>query len=176
MKPTNPVLLTITAVLFCSPAFANDMHGAMNRIPHTTITFGAGSAMLTENDKADLKKLVQDAESRGEIDQVTVAAWSDKALPMKGQKLADADRDLASQRASAISDYLKSATDVGDVDSYNMAENSNWLARTFNTKGSELKSVFSKKGAKNPVSNAEFRLIKQEGGSNEAVVITEMKK
>jgi hypothetical protein len=57
-----------------------------------------------------------------------------------------------------------------------MAEDSNWLAKTFNTKDAELKSVFSKKGTDTPITNTEYHLIKEEGGPSEAVLIVELKK
>jgi hypothetical protein len=129
--------------------------------------------MLSESARTSLRDLVKEARASGVIDQVTVAAWSDKALPMGKQDLAEADRDLAAKRADAISSVLKTELEVGDVDTYNMAERANWLARTFNTRQAELKSIFSKKGAETPVTNAEFHVIKNEGGPSEAVVVVE---
>jgi hypothetical protein len=147
--------------------------GTMKAIPHATISFDKGSAMLSETARASLRDLVKDARASGTIDQVTVAAWSDKALPMGKRDLTEADRDLASKRADAISSVLKTELEVGDVDTYNMAERANWLARTFGTRQAELKSVFAKKGADTPVTNAEFQVIKNEGGPSEAVVVVE---
>jgi hypothetical protein len=92
---------------------------------------------------------------------------------MGKKNLTEADRDLASKRAEAISSVLKTELEVGDVDTYNMAERANWLARTFGTRQAELKSVFAKKGADTPVTNAEFHVIKNEGGPSEAVVVVE---
>lgn len=175
MKSTKAVLLMAVTALFGTNAFAEGMNSAMKAIPHTTVTFDAGSAMLSEADKNDLKKLVEAARAKGTINQVTVAAWSDRMLPARGQKLSDRERNLADKRGDAITEYLKTTLAVGDVDNYNMAENSNWLARTFNTKDAELKSVFAKKAYDLPVTNAEFELIKHEGGPSEAVVVTEMK-
>lgn len=146
---------------------------AMKSIPHITVSFDEGSAALSESARARLRDLVKDARASGTIDQVTVAAWSDKALPTGKRDLTEADRDLASKRADAISSVLKTELEVGDVDTYNMAERANWLARTFNTRQAELKSVFSKKGAETPVTNAEFHVIRNEGGPSEAVVVVE---
>lgn len=150
-----------------------DYEGMMKSIPHVTISFDTGSAMLTESARTSLRDLVRNARAAGEIDQVTVAAWSDKALPTGKTDLAEADRDLADKRADAISSVLKTELEVGDVDTYNMAERANWLARTFNTRQAELKSIFAKKGADTPVTNAEFHVIKNEGGPSEAVVVVE---
>lgn len=172
------LILTI-ALLGTSGAGVALAHGnaksAMKAVPHTAITFVDGSAMLTDSDKDSLRKLVQDARAKRTIDQVTVAAWSDNALPRQGQKLSDADRELAMNRADAIKDYLKTATEVSNVDTYNMAESSNWMARTFNTKDAELKSVFGKTGAEIPVTRDEFQVIRKEGGLSKAVVTVAFK-
>lgn len=150
-----------------------DYEGAMKSIPHATIAFDNGSAALSESARASLRELVQDVRATGTIDQVTVAAWSDKSLPVGKKDLSEADRDLASKRADAISSVLKTELEVSDVDTYNMAERANWLARTFHTRQAELKSIFGKKGAETPVTNAEFHVIKNEGGPAAAVVVVE---
>ncbi|MGZ3694967.1 MAG: hypothetical protein ACXWQO_12445 [Bdellovibrionota bacterium] len=144
-------------------------------VPHATITFNAGSSMLTEADKASLRKLVRDADSKGTISQISVAAWSDKALPHMGQKLLDTDRNLASNRADAIKTFLKSETEIKDVETFSMAETANWLARTFYTRDAELKSVFGRTGAEVPLTKDEFQAIKQEGGPSMAVAVVEYK-
>ena len=158
-------------------AYANkdkvDYEGAMKSIPHISITFNSHSAMLSDSDRTRLRDLIHDALAKGAINKVTVAAWSDKALPLKGQKLLNTDRDLAKGRTEAISDFLKREMEIKAVKTFNMAETSNWLARTFKTEDAELKSVFSKKGAAAPVSKAECYIIKNEGGPYEAVVVVE---
>ncbi|MGZ3706632.1 MAG: hypothetical protein ACXVA8_11430, partial [Bdellovibrionota bacterium] len=158
-------------------AFANkdkvSYEGAMKNIPHATVTFNNGSNSLSETNRAILRNLVHDASARHAIAKANVAAWSDKALPLKGEDLLESDRNLAKERSDAISLFLKDELNVGNVDTFNMAETSNWLARTFKTEDAELKSVFSKKGALAPVSKAEFQIIKNEGGPSAAVVILE---
>ncbi len=148
--------------------------GSMKAIPHQTITFDSGSSTLTDADRESLRKLIREAKLKGTIEQVTVAAWSDKALPKRGQKLSDFDRTLAERRANAIENFLETDLLVDDVDTYNMAETANWVARTFDTREAELKSMFGRRGADLPVTNAEFQVIKNEGGPAEAVVLVEM--
>jgi hypothetical protein len=173
MKLMNPFFVGVLLLGNQVFAHAGD-YSSMKDTPHTTITFEAGSARLSDLDKAALRKVVQEARSRGELDEVTVAAWSDRSLPERGSKLSDAVRNLADRRAKAIADVLKTDFAVSDVDTFNMAENSNWLARTFNTKEAELKSVFGRKGASTPIKNSEYMVIKETGGPSEAVVIAEI--
>lgn len=151
------------------------MQSSLKEIPRASIKFDAGSSLLSESDKISLRRLITNARRDGTINQVTVAAWSDKALPHQGQKLLDADRDLADARAKSIKDFLKSEVKIDDVDTYNMAESSNWLARTFNTKDAELKSVFGRTGSDIPVTRDEFNVIKKEGGPSTGVAVVEFK-
>jgi len=143
---------------------------------HATIDFAPGSSVLSEAHRAALRSLIRENQSKGEIADVTIASWSDKALPPKGQKLLEMDSDLAENRADAIATFLKTELEVEEIDTYNMAESSNWLARTFGTKEAELKSLFAKKGEDTPpVTNEEFNIIKRTGGASMAVVVVEMK-
>lgn len=178
MKNVNKKFFyTYCVVMMASAtAFANDINqsysGSMKSIPYVTITFDNKSAVLTESDKTALRGVVEKARNKGVLTEVTVASWSDKVLPRQSQRLTDADRDLAIARSSVVADYLKNVLLVkADVDTYNMAEASNWMARTFRTSDSELKSLFSKKGMQAPVTNAEFEVIKNEGAPCEAVVV-----
>lgn len=167
------VALTISGVVYANNKTKYD--GSMKNIPHAVITFSSDSANFTDSDRANLQEVIRRTLAKTDIEQVTVAAWSDKNMPKQGEFLTDSDRSLAKSRIDAISDFIKSDMNTVDLETYNMAENSNWLARTFKTSDSELKSIFSKKGAAAPVTNSEFQLIKNEGGPYQAVVVIQRK-
>jgi hypothetical protein len=57
-----------------------------------------------------------------------------------------------------------------------MAEHANWLARTFDTREAELKSIFGKRGTETPITNEEFHVIKTAGGPSSAVIVVEKEK
>ena len=197
MKPTK---LLIAAALLASPALAADsgmktgttmgpshhdttgMNSPSDQMKadrmdekkfyHADITFSPGSAALTEDQKVKLRQLVREVRGSHEIEQVTIASWSDKALPAKNAKVVDADRELAEKRADAIRDIVRLELGVNDIDAYNMAEPANWLARTFNTKDAELKSIFTR-AEEAPIKREEFQLIKDSGGIGKAIVVAE---
>ena len=159
----------------------NDTTSAMSdsvnktEVPHAQINFSENQAQLSDADKADLRSMIHDAKAKGDISKVVVAVWSDKALPRQGEKLKDSDRELAASRAEAISSFLEDELKV-DVEAYNMAETSHWLARNFHTSEAQLKNVFGRKGAEEaPVTNDEFRLIRDAGGPGKAVIVAEQK-
>lgn len=173
-------LMTITAsvaLLSAGVASAEGMkHSKVSDdklMKHTTIQFSPGSAVLSESHQAMLRKLVRSVRTNRDIDQITIAAWSDKALPATGKTLSDADRNLADKRAEAIKDIVRMELGVTDVDLYNMAEPANWLARTFNTSDDELKSIFGRTAEEIPVTREEFQMIKSSGAPGKAVVVAE---
>ncbi len=166
-------LVLFTTAPACATSESKEYKGVMKSVPHATIKFRENSATMSDADKATLRNLVRDARDRAPVAAVTVAAWSDKELPRNGEKLLGYDRELADKRADAVETYIKDSLDIGNVDTFNMAEDSNWLAKTFGTSDSELKSRFSRRGAAAPVTNAEFEVIKNEGGPSEAVVVVE---
>lgn len=144
-------------------------------VPHLTLNFEPDSATLSDSDKESLRKLITDAKAKGEISEVSIAAWSDKPLPPRGEKLMDKDQELADNRAEAIEDFLDSELEVAEIDTFNMAESANWVARTFRTEDAELKSIFGRRGADTPLTNEEFNLIRDSGGPSKAVVVVEYK-
>jgi hypothetical protein len=137
--------------------------------PIVVIKFGPGSARITEDDKAALRSAVREVLQKHLVEHVTVAAWSDKALPAKG-KLNETDRGLAEERLNVVNEFLQSDMEIGDVDTFNMAESANWLARTFHTKDAELKSIFTR-AEDAPVKRSEFRALRSRGGPSSAVVV-----
>lgn len=176
----NKKLLVGISMLFAVTAFGNagykqsaSVMPNSKAVPHLTIRFEPGSSVIPDADKMKLRTLITETRDKENVTGVTVAAWSDKAFPMKDAKLLESDRELAANRAQAVESFLTSQLDISDVDTYNMAENSNWLARTMNTKDAELKSIFSKKGEAAPVTDAEFRVIRNVGSPMEAVVVVE---
>ena len=152
-----------------------DATDSLKSVTHATITFSDGSSLLSDPDRATLHDLIINAKAVGNtVDQITIAAWSDKELPKKDHALLDTDRELAKSRAQNISDYMRTVLDITPtITTYNMAENSNWLAKTYRKAKGELKSVFSKKNAASPVTDADFKVIRHEGGPNQAVVLIE---
>lgn len=135
------------------------------------IRFPKGQAALSQEDQNKLRNLISSI-GADNIERIEVASWSDHAFPRTGSDLPKPDRDLAEQRASRIHDFLKSQENISGmrIKKFNMAETSNWLARTMRTEDAELKSVFAKEGT-TPVNRADFNYIMKEGAPSEAVVV-----
>lgn len=134
------------------------------------LTFKKGQTKLTAAQRNKIRTFIDGAKGRGEIEEVKIAVWSDKPFPTSGADLPETERSLASARAEQIENFLADQLDVSEVEVFNMAEKSNWLARTFNTDEAELKSVFSMEGGA-PMSSEEFQVFKTKGQASKAVLL-----
>jgi len=143
-----------------------------NVLQGEVISFNKKSAELSDRGRAQLKDLTNRARGRGELGEATIAAWADQDLPYTGS-LSKEERDLADQRAQRISEFLKYDCGVSSSDTFNMAENSNWLARVFRTDDARLKSAYSKRSE--PLNDSELEIIRHNGGPSTAVVIVRAK-
>ena len=77
---TTLILGTIIASTAIAKSDRYNYKGAMKSIPHTTITFNAGSAVLSDSVKASIRSFVSDARELESIAGITIAAWSDRAV------------------------------------------------------------------------------------------------
>ena len=135
------------------------------------LTFDKGSAAVPDAEKGKIRDLIAGI-GVDNISRVEIAAWSDKVFPKTGSDLPKADSDLADQRAKHLSDYLREELNISTmrITTYNMAETSNWLARTFRTDEAELKSVFAKESVA-PMARADFNVIAREGAPSKAIIV-----
>lgn len=132
------------------------------------VTFERGSHRLPDSAARAIRQLVDRAERNGGIQDVEIAVWSDRDLPLKND-LSRAQQELAAKRILAISRYFNSVG-VAFVDSYNMAERSNWLARMMGGSEAELKSSYAKAGGSH-LNDEELQLIKRHGSPSKAVIV-----
>lgn len=110
------------------------------------IEFRQGSSELTDNAKASLNSVLEQARRSGKIDEVLVLSWSDEDYPSNiSQQQPKQQRELAEKRNVSIKQYLKALRPV-DVDTYNMAEKPNTLSKWFNTTDNKLKKSFLSAG------------------------------
>lgn len=149
--------------------------GDINSISdHIIIRFTPGQYTLSRADRTRLGDLIESGNNNMHVDRVKVAAWSDHAFPANNQKLNDKDRAIAESRLQSIDRYLRNEYQISDIEGFNMAERSNWLARAFNTQDAELKSLFSKDNA-GPISNDDFNIIKENGDAGSVVILIKRK-
>jgi hypothetical protein len=136
----------------------------------TTVDFEKGSAVLSEAEKSDLKAMVAAVKSDTTINNVIVAAWSDEEYPKtKGEKLSQAEQDLANKRATNVEAELKTLG-LNKIETHSMAENPGWLARTFSTKDATLKGEGRGRNASDKEVMKIGQDLRDKGGPGKVVV------
>ena len=169
MKTRN-TFLSISILSTCLFAFASEAAPAVSEYESTVLTFEKGSSKLSPEQQRELSKTIVGAKAKGNITKIEIAAWSDSDHPKTGD-LSSEERMLASKRLNTIKADLR--RDVGRmkyIHEYNMAENSNWVARNLHSSKAELDAVFAKKET-GTLERADFSLIQSEGAATRAVVI-----
>ncbi|MBX3041491.1 MAG: hypothetical protein KF789_12355 [Bdellovibrionaceae bacterium] len=106
------------------------------------VSFNKGQSDLTPGAREQLTKAVTEAQKMGEIDDVTVAVWSDMEYPGKNRKLPNAQVRLADNRGEKIENYLSDQLDVSGyrVKVHNMGKKPGFMAEYLNTADNQLKS------------------------------------
>ena len=164
------------AIFFVALAQANvgkkgaALDSKTSKYEHLVINFNKGSTALPAAEQTKLTTFLNEAKSKGNIDEIEVAVWSDKSFPAKGAPLSKSEQDLADDRGDAVEDFIEEKISGADVEVYNMAEKTNWLARAFNTEEAELKSMFMREGEA-PITNDEYLAIKNAGAPQKGVVL-----
>jgi hypothetical protein len=161
-------LITTSLLTMGLTAFAHT--SANTSLQSVVITFAPGDSTIDSTAMNLLNMAVAKAKNNGGIRKIEIAVWSDKDHPIRGN-LPLADRQLANARIKKIKSVLN--PDIGRmqrITSYNMAENSSWLARTFETSEAQLDSAYAKRHPA-AINREDFRIIKQEGAPSKAVVI-----
>lgn len=135
------------------------------------ITFKAGDSQLTEDAKVTINGLVDRLKVQGSLGTAKLVVWSDAEMPMQGQ-LAKKDKDLAQARARTLEKYLKEQTSISQVRVFDMTHRKHWVGRMYRRAQKDIDATFSRKG-KRPLSQAEFKVIQDQGGASKAVLIIE---
>jgi hypothetical protein len=138
------------------------------------VTFMPGSAALGEGEQNALKAALKTARDEHPRAVAVVVAWSDKALPRSGEKLASADITLAEQRARNVEKVL---LDLGveKITFHTMAQGPNWLSRKLDTADAKLKRAATGAAAsagepRDPALEQTIRVVASAGGPGRVIV------
>ena len=152
---------------------------ARSKVPVMTydsvvLTFSNGSSDLNTAEIEKLQKGIASAQSKGKIDKIDVAVWSDKDHPIVGN-LSENDENLADDRIESVKGLIKKNYNRFErVKSYNMSGNASWLGQNFHSDQAKLDAVFSK-NERGALAREDFNLIKKDGAPSRAIVILKIK-
>lgn len=173
MKFATTIIFT-TAISLGAIAYGKVNDSSVMEYESAVVTFEAGKSQLSSEEMKSLNKAVTDAKTKGKIDKIEIAAWSDNDHPVTGD-LSKSDQSLAEKRLDSVKRELK--RDIGHmkyVHEYNMAQNSNWVGKLLHNSEAELDAVFAKKSS-GKLEREDFALIKSNGAAKKAVVILKVR-
>lgn len=167
------VFLTMSILGFSFTAMAGNHSGSHSKdMDYKTLSFEKGVTTLSDSQRSELNEITNKYKEDDRDMDVTIATWSDEPIPNKNKSLSSEQRKIADQRSDSIKEYMKDLKlEVDDYETYNMAENPNFLARTFNTEESKLKKAVKSEDADDDVLKSKYKLIKEQGREGMSVVI-----
>jgi len=139
------------------------------------IEFVAGSDALTDQSRAEIRNVVDEARQKGELDYINVLAWSDQEYPASKTSQSKANVTLAKRRIETLKTFLKKDLKIKNVSGFNMAERPGKLKEFLNTKDARVKKTTEVAGAA-PVLDSETGLFGEKGQASKAVLMIFTKK
>jgi hypothetical protein len=144
---------------------------------YKVIEFNKGVTSLTVNQKTELMNILKDLKAQGKEVDISIATWADEPFPGANKSLSDVQQKIADNRIASIKKYMnETKIHMDDIESYSMAEGSNWLARLINTEGAELKSMFSKEDPNASLMKEKYQIFKDKGNTSKSVVVFSLSK
>lgn len=138
----------------------------------TEIGFPKKGVDISSSAKQELKKLYQEAKTKGEIDKVKVISWADMEYPsVHEKKLSEDQMRLARSRNETIERYLESINEDLNVEKISMAERPGKLEELTGTDGAEEKRSLETSGLPNTDTT-----VKVPGKASKSIVIFTLKR
>lgn len=160
------LLVTMSMLGFAATAMADN-----TAMEYKTLSFEKGVTTLSDAQRKEINDMAKKFAVKGNDVDVTIATWSDEPIPAKGKSLSSQQREIAAKRSASIKNYMKELKlDIDDADAFNMAENPNFLAKTFNTESNKVKSAVRSEGDDSVMKN-KYKIIKENGDAGKSVVI-----
>ncbi len=152
--------------------FAEESNGTQDigEFSSQSIEFNRASAVLSPAHKRAIEgMLLVDDETKNK--ELTLAVWSDYPLPSQGKELGSDQRTLARMRMVAIKKFVESTSFKGKVRVFNMAEQSNSLAKMFNSTLRDLQSRIAYEKHGDDLHKQKMDVFKVEGKPRKAVLV-----
>lgn len=139
------------------------------------IEFSPGSDALTDQGRAEIRNIVDEAQQKGRLDHIAVLAWSDQEYPAAKTSQSHANVSLAKKRIETLKSFLKSDLKIKNIEGFNMAERPGKFKEFLNTKEARVKKTTEIAGAA-PVQDTETGLFGEKSQASKAVLMIFIKK
>ncbi len=137
------------------------------------VTFDENSGLLDAASQRAIIDKVLDLNYSRELDQVTIAGYSDEPYPSrKSSSLSKEDSKLAKKRIKSIQTAISDLDGVDvNIETFNLAEEPSTFERWFNTEDYRLKSAIKNNVTATVNSPRSLRIIKDQGEEKSALII-----
>ena len=175
------VVITLVASLFAIEALAmitdqtQQAATSLGAASLEEIEFVAGSDALTDQSRAEIRNIVDEARRKGVLDHIKVLAWSDQEYPAAKTSQSRANVALAKRRIDSLKAFLHTDLKIRNVDGFNMAERPGKIKEFLNTKEARVKKTTEVAGAA-PVQDSDTGLFGEKGQASKAVLMIFTKK
>ncbi|AZZ37507.1 hypothetical protein CIK05_12120 [Bdellovibrio sp. qaytius] len=139
------------------------------------VEFVTGSDQLTDQGRAEIRNVIDEARQKGELDYINVLAWSDQEYPAAKTTQSKAEISLAKRRIEHLQAFLKNDLKIKNTPGFNMAERPGKIKEFFGTKEARVKKTTEVAGAA-PVQESETGLFGEKGQASKAVLMIFTKK
>lgn len=135
------------------------------------IVFKKNSSALSDASKTQIKKVLQQANAGGEINNLQVLTWADAEYPsVHTKKLSAEDQSLVKKRNDSISRFLKANSPDADIILHSMAERPGLFKDMLNTTDGRLKKSLKIAGVPNTDTS-----VKNPSKASHSIIIAELK-
>ncbi len=139
---------------------------------YKTLSFEKGVTTLSDSQKAEIKEIAQGFNQVNRDLDVTIASWSDEPSTNQAKSQSSEQQNIADERTKSIKNYMKEISlEIDNFETFNMAENPNFLAKTFNTKESKVKAAVDSDPSISSALKPEYQILKDNGEAGKSVMI-----
>ena len=166
--------LALTLLMTANTSFAwttpRDAAKRLGATKVTEINFAKGKTEISKDEAQQLQQAIREAGKSGTVKNIKVLVWSDKEYPAEKTKAEKNDIKLAKERAQKLRSLLKKDLNSSDVDTYNMAERPNAIAKLFRTSDALVKEKAETEGLA-PSDKKDLGLFDHNAHASTAVVL-----
>lgn len=168
------ITLTATSAFALISTETKEVATRLGAVDTIEVSFDAGSSTLSDAQKKELARAVNQQKQKGTISRVDILAWSDKEYPQPNAKHEKGDIDLASRRATEVKKYLTDTKTVPEADTFNMAERPNRFEEALKMADARVKDSMEAGGAA-PSASSQTGLFGQKGQAQKVLVLVHLK-
>lgn len=111
------------------------------------LSFKKKQKILSKVNKTKLRKILNEADKKGEVEEIKVISWADTEYPsVHTKKLSLDERKLATERNDVIKSYIYDQNGKVEVATYNMAERANALKEFIGSSEARVKKSLEMAG------------------------------